>query len=209
MPWVWLVSSWMHLVLSTMLLFFGFSNMSKAHFIMVCITPLDLLSGLMLIQMRTGQVIQLIDALSQVSVSCWVLLLSRGVARSRMWFPVPVLRLSIMPLPTPLASLSNFAGSWLTWMLHSPLPLLFIVTIVVLSTLLIIMSSTNAPSILRSTATSLASISRNEISSCSPSPLLTSLLISLPRLTRLVVFEILYPNSRWLFPCHLEFEGGC
>ena len=32
----------MHLVLSTMLLFFGFSDMSKAHFIMVCITPLEL-----------------------------------------------------------------------------------------------------------------------------------------------------------------------
>ena len=39
--------------LSTMLLFFGFSNMSKAHFIMVCITPLDLPSSFMLIQMLT------------------------------------------------------------------------------------------------------------------------------------------------------------
>ena len=82
--------------------------------------------------------------------------------------------------------------------------LLFIVTIVVLSTLLIMMSSTNPPSILRSTVTSLASISRKEISSCFPSPLLTSLLLSLPRLTRLVVFEILYSNSRWLPPYHLE-----
>ena len=125
-----------------------------------------------------------------------------------MWFPVLVLRLSIVPLSTPLASLFGFTGSWLTWMLHSPLPLLFIVTIVVLSTLLIMMSYTNAPSILRSIATSLASISRKEISSCSPSPLLTSLLISLPRLTRQVIFEILYPNSSWLPPCHLEFEGG-
>ena len=70
MLWVWLVSSWMHLVLSTMLLFFEFSDMSKAHFIMVCITPLDLLSSFMLIQMLTRQVIRLIDALSQVSVSC-------------------------------------------------------------------------------------------------------------------------------------------
>ena len=153
--------------------------------------------------------IRLIDTLSQVSVFCWVLLLSRGVARSRILFPVLVLRLSIVPLLTPHASLFDFVGSWLTWMLHSLLPLLFIVTIVVLSTLLIVMSSTNAPSILRSTATSLASISRKEISSYSPSPLLTSLLISLPRLTRLVVFEILYPNSSWLPPCHLEFEGGC
>ena len=174
---------------------------------MVCITSLDLLS--MHIQMPTEQVILLIDALSQVSVSCWVLLLSRGTARSKMWFLVPVLRQSIMLLPTPLTSLFGFAGSWLTWMLRSPLPLLFIVTIVVLSTLLIIMSSTNAPSILKSTATSLASISRKEISSCYLSPLLTSLLIFLPRLTCLVVFEILYPNSSWLPPCHLEFEGGC
>ena len=70
MPWVWLFSSWMHLVLSIMLLFFGFSDMSKAHFIMVCITPLDLLLSFMLIQMLTEQVIRLIDALSQVSVSC-------------------------------------------------------------------------------------------------------------------------------------------
>ena len=122
--------------------------------------------------------------------------------------PVPVLRLSIVPLSTPLASLFGFAGSWLTWMLHSPLPFLFIVTIVVLSILLIMMSSTNAPSILRSIATSLANISRKEISSCSPSPLLTSLLTSLPRLTHLVIFEILYPKSSWLPPCHLEFEGG-
>ena len=95
-----------------------------------------------------------------------------------MCFPISVLRLSIVPLLTPLASLFGFAGSWLTWMLHSPLPLLFIVTIVVLSTLLIMISSMNAPSTLRSTAISLASISRKEISSCSPSPLLTSLLIS-------------------------------
>ena len=42
----------------------------KAHFIMVYITPFDLLSSFMLIQMLTGQVIRLIDALSQVSVSC-------------------------------------------------------------------------------------------------------------------------------------------
>ena len=209
MPWVWLVSSWMHLILSTMLLFFGFFDMSKAHFIMVCITHLDLLSSFMLIQMLTGQVIRLIDALSQVSISCQVFLLSRGAARSRKWFLVPILRLSIVPLPTPLASLFGFAGFWLTWMLHSPLPLLFIVTIIVLSTLLIMMSSMNAPSILRSIATSLASISREEILSYSPSPLLTSLLISLPRLTRLVVFEILYPNSSWLPPYHLEFEGRC
>ena len=158
-------------------------------------TPLGLLSSFMLIQLRTGQVIRLINALSQVSVSCWVLLLSRGAARSMMWFPIPVLRLSIVPLPTLPASLSSFTSSWLTWMLQNPLPLLFIVTIVVLSTLLIMMSSMNAPSTLRSTVTSLASISRKTISSCSPSPLLTSLLISSSRLTRLVVFEILYPNS--------------
>ena len=83
MLWVWLVSSWTPLVLSTMFPFFEFSNMSRAHFIMVYITPLGLLSSFMLIQMRTGQAIQLINALSQVSVSCWVLLLSCGVARSR------------------------------------------------------------------------------------------------------------------------------
>ena len=73
----------------------------------------------------------------------------------------------------------------------------------------ILSKTMNTLSILRSTATSLASISRKEISSYSPSPLLTNLLISLPRLTRLVVFEILYPNSSWLPPCHLEFGGGC
>ena len=112
-----------------------------------------------------------------------------------------------MPLLTPPTSLSGFAGSWLTWMLHSLLPLLFIVTIVMLSTLLIMISSMNAPSTLRSTVTSLSSTSRKAISSCFPSPLLTSLLISSPSLTRLVVFEILYPNSNWLPPCHLEFGG--
>ena len=208
MPWVCLVSSRMPFVLSTVLPFFRFSNMLRAHFIMISITPLNLLSSFMLIQIQIGQVIRLIDALSQVSVSCWVLLLSRGVARSIIWFPIPVLRLSIVPLLTSPASLSGFVGSWLTWMLHSPLPLLFIVTIVVLSTLLIMMSSINAPSILRSTATSLANMSTKEISNCSPSPLLTSLLISSPRLTRLVVFEILYPNFSWLPPCHLKFEGG-
>ena len=126
-----------------------------------------------------------------------------------MLFPVLVLRLSIVPLPTPLASLSGFASFWLTWMLHNPLTLLFIMTIVVLSTLLIMMSSMNAPSTLRSTATSLTNILRKEISSCSPSPLLTSLLISSPSLTRLVFFEILYPNSSWLPLYHLEFEWGC
>ena len=176
---------------------------------MVYIIPLDLLSSFMLIQMRTRLVIWLIDALSQVSVSYWVILLSHGVARRRMLFLVPILRLSIMPLPTPHASLSRFAGSWLTWILHSPLPLLFIVTIVVLSTLLIMMSSMNAPSTLRSIAASLANISRKAILSCFPSSLLTSLLISSPRVTCLVVFEILYPNSSWFPLCHLEFKGGC
>ena len=173
------------------------------------ITPLGLLLSFMLIQMRIGQVIRLINALSQVFVFCLVLFLSRGVVKSRMWFPVPLLRLSIMPLPTPLASLSGFAGSWLIWMLHSSLSLPSILTIVVLSTLLIMMSSMNTPSTLRSTATLLANISRKAISSCSPSPLLTSLLISSPRLTHLVVYEVLYPNFSWLPPCHLKFEGGC
>ena len=42
----------------------------KAHFIMVYITPFYLLSSFMLIQTLTRQVIRLIDALSQVSVSC-------------------------------------------------------------------------------------------------------------------------------------------
>ncbi|KAL5820713.1 hypothetical protein ACOSQ3_022595 [Xanthoceras sorbifolium] len=45
------------LVLSTMVLFFGFSNTSRALFIMVYTTPLGLLSSFMLIQMRIGQVI--------------------------------------------------------------------------------------------------------------------------------------------------------
>ena len=175
----------MPLILSIMLPFFGFSNMSRAHFIMVSTTPLDLLSSFMLIQMRTRLVIQLINAPSQVFVSCWVLFLSRGMARRGMWFLIPILRLSIMP----------FASSWLTWMLYSLLSFHFIVTIVVLSALLITMFSMNAQSILRSIATSLAIILRKTISSCSPSSLLTSLLISSPRLARMVVFEILYPNS--------------
>ena len=134
--------------------------------------------------------IRLIDAPSQVFVSCWVLLLSHGVLRSRTWFPVPVLRLSTVLLLTPPTSLSSFNGSWLTWMLYSPLPLLFIVIIIVLSTLLITMSSINAPSTLRLIATSLANISRKAISSYSPSPLPTNLLIFSPKLTHLVVFEI-------------------
>ena len=33
----------------------------------------------------------------------------------------------------------------------------------------------------------------------------SSLLLSSPRLTCLVIFEILYPNSSWLPPCHLKF----
>ena len=98
---------------------------------------------------------------------------------------------------------------WLTWMFHSLLPLFFIVIIVVLSTLLIKMSSINAPSTLRSIAITLASISRKAISSYSPSPLPSNLLISSPKLNRLVVFEIQYPNSNWLPPYHLEFEEGC
>ena len=43
---------------------------------MVFSTPLGLLSSSMLIQMRIGQVIRLIDAPSQVFVSYWVLLVS-------------------------------------------------------------------------------------------------------------------------------------
>ena len=51
MPLVWLISSWMPLVLSNMLPFFGFSDMSRAHFIMVYTIPFSLLLSFMLIQM--------------------------------------------------------------------------------------------------------------------------------------------------------------
>ena len=81
---------------------------------MVFTTPLGLLSSSMLIPKWIGQVIQLINAPSQVFVSYWVLLLSHGVAKSRMWFLVLVPSLSIVLLLTPLASLSGFNGSWLT-----------------------------------------------------------------------------------------------
>ena len=121
MPWVWLVSSWTPLILSTMMLFFRFSITSRAHFIMVFTTLLNLLSSSMLIQMWIRQVIRLINAPSQVFVSYWVLLLSHGVVRSRTWFPIPVPRLSIVLLLTPPMSLSGFNGSWLTWMLDNPL----------------------------------------------------------------------------------------
>ena len=78
---------------------------------MVFTTPLGLLSSSMLIQMRIRQVIRLIDVPSQVFVSCWVLLWSHGIARSKTWFLISVSRLSIMPLLTPLVSLSGFDGS--------------------------------------------------------------------------------------------------
>jgi hypothetical protein len=39
--------------------------------------------------------------------------------------------------------------------------------------------------------------------------LLIRLLTSLRRLFLLVVFVILFPNSKWLLSNHLEFEGGC
>ena len=114
MLWVWLVNSWMPLVLFTMLLFFGFSNTSRVHFIIVFTTPLNLLLSSVLIQMQIRQVILLIDASSQVFVFCWILLLSHGVARNRMWFLIPIPRLSIMPLSTPLvrACLASMALSW-------------------------------------------------------------------------------------------------
>ena len=153
------------------------------------------------------------DPIDRCSITDFYFLLGTSLvswrSKKKMWFPILILRLSIVPLSTPPTSLFGFAGSWLTWMLHNPLSFLFIVTIVVLYTLLIMMSSMNAPNTLRLIATSLSSISRKAISSCSPSPLLTSLLISSPSLARLVVFEILYPNSSWLPPCHLEFEGAC
>ena len=148
----------------------------------------------MLIQMQIGQVIRLIDALSYVSVSYWVLLLSRGVARSKMWFPVLVPRLSIVPLLTPPASLSIFAGSWLTWMLHSQLPLLFIATTSAIYFAHNDVFHEHTKHIEIDCHITCQHLKKG-ISSCSPSPLLTSLLISSPRLTRLVVFEILYPNS--------------
>ena len=50
--------------------------MSRAHFIMDFTTPLSLLSSFMIIQMQIRQVIRLINALSKVSISCWVLLVS-------------------------------------------------------------------------------------------------------------------------------------
>ena len=154
------------------------------------------------------------DPTDQCSITCFCFLLGTSLVSWRSKKQDAVSHSSIevkyMPLMPPwLSSKSSFGGSWLTWMLHSPLPLLFIITIVVLSTLLIMMSSMKASSTLRSIATSFANISRKAISSCSPSPLLTSLLIFSRRLTRLVVFEILHPNSSWLPPCYLKFEGRC
>ena len=177
-----------------MLLFFGFSSTSRAHFIMVFTTPPNLLLISVLIQIQIEQVIQLADVLSQVFSSCWVLFLSPSVARSKTRFTVLVPGLSTITLLTPLSSLFDFDGYWLTWKLHSPLAPLSIVIIATLSILLITMSPINTPSILRLTTTSLANISRIAISNCTPSLLPTNWLISSPRLTHLVVFEILYPN---------------
>ena len=89
------------------------------------------------------------DPIDRCSITDFCFLLGTSLvswrSKKKMWFPILILRLSIVPLLTPPASLFGFAGSWLTWMLHNPLSFLFIVTIVVLYTLLIMMSSMNAP----------------------------------------------------------------
>jgi len=140
---------------------------------MVSTTPLGLLSSSMLILMQIGQVIWLAGVPSQVFASCWALFLSPGIARSKTWFSILVLRL--------YHALANTTVElvWLWWLLTDmdalqPTNTSLYLIISVLSTLFIMMSFMNAPSTLRSIATSLAIISRKTISSCTPSPLPTN-----------------------------------
>ena len=92
------------------------------------------------------------DPTDQCSITCFCFLLGTSLISWRSKKKDAVSHSSIevkyMPLMPPwLSSKSSFGGSWLTWMLHSPLALLFIMIIAVLSTLLLTITSMNAPSV--------------------------------------------------------------
>jgi hypothetical protein len=151
--------------------------------------------------------ILLTAALLLAFVSFWGTLLFPGTVRNNILCLALALRQStVLWLILPL-NFSLFAGCWKIWVLHILHRLSYIVTIVVLFRLRIMMFSMNAPSILRLIVILCVIICL--LASCVFFQLahLIRLLTSLRRLFLLVVFVILFPNSRWLLSNHLEFEG--
>ena len=102
-----------------------------------------------------------------------------------------------------------FTGCRKIWVLHILHRLSYIVTAVVLFRLCIMMFSMSAPSILRLIVILGVIICLHASRIFFKLALLIRLLTSLRRLFLLVIFMILFPNSRWLLSDHLEFEGGC
>ena len=136
-------------------------------------------------------------------------LLFPGAVRNSILCLAPVPRQSTMfQLILPL-NFSFFIGCWKIWVLHILHRLSYIVTIVVLFRLRIMMFSMSAPSILRMIVILCVIICL--LASCVFFQLahLIRLLIYLLRHFLLVVFVILFPNSRWLQSDHFEFVGGC
>jgi hypothetical protein len=166
------------------------------------LTPL-LISVLILMLIRPG--ILLTAARLLDFVSYWGTLLFLGAVRNNRLCLALVLRQStVLWLILPLNFLL-FAGCWKIWVLHILHRLSYIVTTTVLFRLRIMMFFKSAPSILRLIVIICL------LASCAFFQLafLIRLLTSLRRLFLLVVFVILFPNSRWLLSNHLKFEGGC
>ena len=103
---------------------------------------------------------------------------------------------------------SLFATYWKIWVLHILRQLSYIVTIIMLFRLHIMMFSMSAQSILRLVVILCVIICLLVFCIFFQLALLIKMLTFLQRLFLLVVFVILFPNSRWLLLDHLEFEGG-
>ena len=170
------------------------------------LTP-PLTSMLILMLIRPG--ILLTATLLLDFVSFWETLLFLGVVRNNILCLALALRQSTVLWLILLLNFLLFVGSWKIWVLHILHRLSYIVTTVVLFRLCIMMFSMSAPSILRLIVSLCVIICL--LASCIffQLALLIRLLTFLRRLFLLVIFVILFPNSRWLQLDHLEFEGGC
>ena len=206
---IWWVNSWLFPTLHTMLQWFTFSAISRVLCFMVFTSLLTPPLTFVLILMLIGSGILLTAALLLVFVSFWGTLLFPGAVRNNILCLALALRQSTVLWLILPQNFLLFAVCWKIWVLHIFHWLSYIMTTVVLFRLCIMMFSMSTPSILRLIVILCVIICLLASYVFFQLALLIRLLTSLRRLFLLVIFVILFPNSRWLLSDHLEFEGGC
>lgn len=133
------------------------------------------------------------------------MLLSFSVARNNLLFPVLALSSNIVLWLMPLQNYYGFVVYLLIWEPHKHHTLFFIKITTVSFRLHTMMYFMNKQSTLRTIVTLFNIIFRATLSISNPSPPLTNLSISSPKLSLLLVSLCYFTNSRWLLLYQLEF----